>query len=156
MVRRKLIGSSSLITLLLAASLLIFLGSFPAMAKTRQSSVEGRMMMKTGGDKMVEGKNMILQGLKEEGFSEDPAIKNGFGMLEQGEKMILEGKAMFGPEGSQTKGKELMMAGGTKMMEGKDIIMRELTKMEAIKQGELQVGESKVNLISPSVVRRGS
>ena len=40
--------------------------------------------------------------------------------------MIIDGKAMMTHAATRIKGKDVMMQGGTRMMEGKDFIMNEL------------------------------
>ena len=122
-------------------AVLIATVSYAQSAEGMKGDLNGEIKMKAGAETMISAEHMITASLEKQDLMKDPAIAKGNAMVLDGEKMILTGKAMMQNTDTRVVGKEVMLHGSTKMMEGKDVIMKQLKKKGLITATALKEDE---------------
>jgi len=116
----------------------------PAMAtgsKMEKGDAKAAKTVLQGSGMMMKGEKELLSGLTKQDLAKDPKLANGIKTMNDGEKMIVQGSKLFKEKSGQVKGKELILSGSTKMMEGKDAIVAELHSRGMMQEGKIVKGE---------------
>jgi hypothetical protein len=118
-----------------------FLGVSQALAQTDAAATQ---KLTQGVDQMMAGKKMLMDALQKQMLDKDPTLENGIKMLNDGEQMAMKGENLMKEpaENGKIKGKEEIMSGTSKMMEGKDEIMDELKARGMMQEGNLKEAET--------------
>jgi hypothetical protein len=137
---QSLFHSKKLFAMLVACGFVLSLGISQALAQT-DTSAEKKLIQ--GVDQMMAGKQMLMNALQKQMLDKDPKLENGIKLLNDGEQLAMTGKNLMKEkaESGKIKGKEEIMSGTSKMMEGKDDIMNELKARGMMKEGNLKEAE---------------
>ncbi len=137
---QSLLHNNKLVAILVACGFVYFLGISQALA---QSDTSAEKTLIQGVDQMMAGKQMLINALQKQMLDKDPKLENGINLLNDGEKLAMTGKNLMKEkaESGKIKGKEEIMSGTSKMMEGKDDIMNELKARGMMKEGNLKEAE---------------
>jgi hypothetical protein len=137
---RSLLQNKKWVVIFVIVGFVFALGISQALA---QKDTEAKKKVIQGVDEMMAGKKMLMNGLGKQKLAKDPKLENGIKMLNEGEKMTMKGKNLMKAKAEKGKvmGKEEIMSGTTKMMEGTDTIMNELKARGMMQEGNLKGGE---------------
>ena len=137
---QSLFHNKKLVGLLVVGGFVLCLGMSQALAQTDNAAAK---MLIQGVDQMMAGKQMLMNALQKQMLEKDPKLENGIKMLNDGEQLAMTGKNLMkeSAESGKIKGKEEIMSGTSKMMEGKDEIMNELKARGMLQQGNLKGAE---------------
>ncbi len=115
-------------------------------AAQEQMDTKAKSRVIKGVDEMLAGKKMLMDALGKRTLLKDPKLAAGIKTLADGEKLALKGKEMMKQkaEKGEIKGKEEVMSGTTKMMEGKDAIINELKARGMLQEGKLKDAEKDI------------
>lgn len=113
--------------------------SIEAEAKLNQSAAEKKIMQ--ASKEMMEGRRMVLRAMKAEGLTRDRSFQDGSRLMAEGERNIQEGARMWSQKGELAQAEELLMGGSSKMMEGKDKLMRAIEKSDIDKLAQVKKGK---------------
>jgi hypothetical protein len=137
---QSLFHNKKLLAALAVCGFVFSLGISQALAQT-DTSAEKTLIQ--GVDQMMAGKQMLMNALQKQMLDKDPKLENGINLLNDGEQLAMTGKNLMKEkaESGKIKGKEEIMSGTSKMMEGKDDIMNELKARGMMKEGNLKEAE---------------
>jgi hypothetical protein len=134
-------NNKNLVAILTAGVFVFFLGISQALAQS-DSAAEKTLIQ--GVDQMMAGKQMLMNALQKQMLEKDPKLQNGIKLLNEGEQLAMTGKNLMKEkaESGKIKGKEEIMSGTSKMMEGKDEIMNELKSRGMLQEGKFKPAET--------------
>jgi hypothetical protein len=138
---QSLLHNKKLVAILVAGGFFLSLGISQALA---QSDTAAEKTLIQGVDQMMAGKQMLMNALQKQMLEKDPKLQNGIKLLNEGEQLAMTGKNLMKEkaESGKIKGKEEIMSGTSKMMEGKDEIMNELKSRGMMQEGNLKAAET--------------
>jgi len=138
---QSLLHNKKLFAILVACGFVFSFGISQALAQT-DTSAEKTLIQ--GVDQMMAGKQMLMNALQKQMLEKDPKLENGIKLLNDGEQLAMTGKNLMKEkaENGKIKGKEEIMSGTTKMMQGKDEIMNELKARGMMQEGNLKEAET--------------
>ena len=137
---QSLFHSKKFFAILVACGFVFSLSISQALA---QMDTAAKTIVIQGVDQMIAGKQMLMNALQKQMLEKDPKLENGIKMLNDGEQLAMTGKSLMNEkaESGKIKGKEEIMSGTSKMMEGKDEIMNELKARGMMQEGNLKPAE---------------
>ena len=137
---QSLLRNKKLVAFFVVGGFVLAFGVSQALAQT---DTEARQKLIQGVDQMMAGKKILMDALQKQMLEKDPKLENGIKMLNDGEQLAMTGKNLMNEkaESGKIKGKEEIMSGTSKMMEGKDEIMNELKARGMMQEGNLKPAE---------------
>jgi len=138
---QALLNNKIVVAIFTAGVFVFSLGISQALA---QSDTAAEKTLIQGVDQMMAGKQMLMNALQKQMLEKDPKLQNGIKLLNEGEQLAMTGKNLMREksESGKIKGKEEIMSGTSKMMEGKDEIMNELKARGMLQEGKFKPAET--------------
>ena len=138
---QSLLNRKKFLAILISGGLFLYLGISQALAQTDTGAKKEVIQ---GIDQMMTGKQLLINGLQKQMLEKDPKLQNGIKLLNEGEQLAMTGKNLMDEkaESGKIKGKEEIMSGTSKMMQGKDEIMKELKSRGMMQEGNLKAAET--------------